>query len=81
MKKAISEDKLQELLDSVEEEGKKLREILHDVVLYTDGAYNIKDLFVMPVYYIKEIMERVQAKNEKEAEQIEKAKGNNITRF
>lgn len=78
---AISSGTMDELIEKVEKEGQNLRNVLNDIVLYTEGAYNIKDLYIMPMYYINEIMGRIEKKNEKFQEELEKSKGQQITRF
>lgn len=81
MNKAIADDKVDELIKSIEDDAKNSRSFLHDIVLYTEGAYNIKDLWAMPIYFIKEILERIEKKDEKIKMELEKAKGKQVTRF
>jgi len=81
MRSAIKNDKLDELIERIEKESTAYRKIINDIVLYTDGAYNIKDLYIMPMYFINEILERIESKREKEREEIERSKGRQITHF
>lgn len=72
---AIINGTLDDLLSGIEKEAKSIRNVLYDIVLYTEGAYNIKDLYIMPVYYISEILERIREKNEHMKQEMDKVRG------
>lgn len=78
---SIRKNKLDELIEKTEKEATNIRNILNDIVIYTEGSYNIKDLFIMPLYFIKEILDRIDKKNEKLKEELDKSSNKHITRF
>lgn len=81
MKRAIAKGDIDSAIERVENEGKQIRNMLNDIVLYSEGAYSIKDLYIMPMYFIKEILDRIEDKRKKTEEEIQKANGKNLTVF
>jgi|TARA_R110002153_G_scaffold218746_1_gene371152 hypothetical protein len=55
--------------------NKNLRKQIYDIVLYTEGAFSVKELYHMPLYHTTEIIESFSDKNTKEKEAIEAASG------
>jgi Neuraminidase (sialidase) len=54
---------------------KNLRKQVYDVVLYTKGAFSVKELYNMPVYHTTEIIDAFSEKNRKEQDAIDAASG------
>ena len=65
----------QALVDSLNKVNKNIRKQVYDIVLYTEGAFSIKELYQMPVYQATEIIESFTEKNRKEKEAIDQASG------
>ena len=57
------------------ENNKNLRKQVYDIVLYTEGAFSVKELYHMPLYHTTEIINSLSEKNRKENEAIEAASG------
>lgn len=54
---------------------KDLRKQIYDIVIYSEGAFNVKELYQMPYYQIEEILAAFKDKAEKEKSAIEAASG------
>lgn len=63
------------------ENNKTLRKQVYDIVLYTEGAFSVKELYNMPLYQTSEIIESFSEKNRKEKEAIDAASGKNTQKF
>jgi len=63
------------------EANKNLRKQVYDIVLYTEGAFSVKELYNMPLYHTSEIIESFAEKNTKEKEAIDAASGKNTQKF
>lgn len=57
------------------EANQHLRKQIFDIVLYTGGAFSVKELYQMPIYQATEIIESFAEKNRKEKEAMESASG------
>ena len=55
--------------------NKNLRKQIYDIVLYTEGAFSVKELYQMPIYQATEIVASYSEKNRKESEAIDAASG------
>jgi|TARA_R110000868_G_scaffold132076_6_gene342541 hypothetical protein len=54
---------------------KSLRKQVYDIVIYSEGAFNVKELHQMPYYQIQEILEAFTEKHKVEKDAIEAASG------
>ena len=81
LRRGIANGEMEKVIERVENEGAQIRAMLNDIVLYTEGAYNIKDLYIMPTYFLKEILDRLESKNKKIEEEMSKSQGNRKTYF
>ncbi len=63
------------------ETNKNLRKQVYDIVLYTEGAFSVKELYNMPLYHTSEIVESYADKNTKEKEAIDAVSGKNTQKF
>jgi hypothetical protein len=61
--------------------SKGIRKEIFDIVLYSSGAFNISELWNVPLGYLKEITQAIIDKNEKEKQALDKAKGISSTMF
>ena len=55
--------------------NKNLRKQVYDIVLYSEGAFTIKELYQLPQYQISELLEAFTEKNRKEKKAIDSASG------
>jgi len=55
--------------------NKNLRKQVYDIVLYTEGAFSVKELYHMPLYHSTEIINSFSEKNKREQAAIEAASG------
>ena len=70
---------LKKLIKRYENERKNIRKLINEIALYTEGAYQVRDLWAMPEYYVSEIHQGIIDKNEREKEAFESS--DNTTRF
>lgn len=77
----ISPEQAQELVDKMSETNRLLRKQVHDIVLYSEGAFRVQELYQMPMYQLTEIVDSYKEKNEKEREAIESAQNKNTRKF
>jgi hypothetical protein len=60
---------------------KGVRKKLFEITLYSEGSFKAEELWKMTPYMIDEILEVIKDRNEKQKQEIEKAKGKQITKF
>ena len=54
---------------------KLLRKQIYDIVIYSEGAFTMKELYQLPVYQIDEILDSFKERNQKQQEAIDQSKG------
>ena len=54
---------------------KFLRKQIYDIVIYSEGAFTMKELYQLPVYQIDEILDSFKERNQKQQEAIDQSKG------
>lgn len=69
------------LINKYNDEKKKMRRSVIDLVNYTDGSFKIEELVMMPPYYISEIVQSFKDRRDKEKESMNLARGKNTTTF
>lgn len=64
---------LKKLIIRYDNERKNIRKLISDIALFTEGAYQVRDLWAMPGYYVTEIYQGIIDKNEREQEAMNSA--------
>lgn len=54
---------------------KLLRKQIYDIVIYSEGAFTMKELYQLPVYQIDEILDSFKERNQKQQEALDQSKG------
>jgi|TARA_B110000503_G_scaffold115092_1_gene173194 hypothetical protein len=54
---------------------KNLRKQIYEIVIYSEGAFNVKELHQMPYYQIQEILDTFSEKHKREKNAMEAASG------
>ncbi len=55
--------------------AKLFRKEIYDIVIYSEGAFTIKELYQLPMYQITEIVNSFTEKNKREQEAIDAQSG------
>lgn len=56
---------IESLIERISKEGKMIRKTVFDAVLYSEGSFNLNEIWSMPFYYFEEVIEAMSDKNEK----------------
>lgn len=60
---------------------KFLRKQIHDIVVYSEGSFTIKELYQLPFYQITEILDTFKEKSQKQQDALDAASGKNKRTF
>ena len=77
MGQAKSPEEVNKLVDGLDQERKKLRQVINQVALYSNGSYTIQDMYNMTIPHVEEIKDEMIDKVDKEKQAMEKARGTN----
>ena len=69
------------LIERYNNERKSTRRSLIDIVVNSQGTFNIEELVQMPLYYVNEILDSFKDRNEKQQQAIDAASGKNKRTF
>ena len=68
-------ENVEKMIEDMNKAAKSLRREAQDIVIYTNGSFSIKELYQLPYYQIREILEAYKDKKTKEQEAIDQARG------
>jgi hypothetical protein len=77
----ISPESAQSMVDKMTKANRDLRKQLYDIVLYSEGAFRVDELYQMPLSQLSEIMDAFTEKREKEKEAIDAMQSKNTRKF
>lgn len=69
------------MVESYDQERKKIRKVINQIALYSNGSYTVQDLHNMTMEQVKEIQECMQEKGELEKQAREQSNGTNRKTF
>ena len=79
--RAVSPERIQEIINNYDQERKNLRKIINSIALFTNGSYTVQDLHSMTLPQIEEIQQLMKEKSEAEKQAIDKARGRNTKKY
>ena len=65
----------------MQQEAKSLRQAVFKLMVYSEGVFNLQDLYSLPIYQHDEIMETFSEKSKQQQERLDQAKGKNTQTF
>lgn len=74
-------EEINSLIEEYEKSRKNIRRRMNQVALAGQGAYQISDMWEMPIMYINEMFEYIVEVREAESEAIKKQSGKRRTTF
>lgn len=60
---------------------KDLRSSVFKLMVFSEGVFNLQDLYALPLYQHEEIMESFSEKSKQQQERLDQAKGKNTQTF
>lgn len=65
----------------MQQEAKSMREAVFKLMVYSEGVFNLQDLYALPLYQHDEIMESFTEKSKQQQDRLDQAKGKNTQTF
>ena len=65
----------------MQQESKNLRQAAFKLMVYSEGIFNLEDLYALPLYQHDEIMETFTEKSKQQQDRLDQSKGKNTQTF
>mgnify|MGYP001342742974 CR=1 FL=1 len=65
------------MIEKLQQESKELRASAFKIMVFSEGVFNLQDLYALPAYQHEEIMESFSDRSKKQQESLDQAKGKN----